>query len=82
MPEERPVEQLSPARLAEIKSLRFTTGLNAACGHFDTEVERELYLLAARCWNALQEVLRDHAHLTTAHDEVTARLATWEGQHH
>ncbi|MHC5259878.1 hypothetical protein ACYSUO_18530 [Streptomyces sp. UC4497] len=70
---------ITPARLAQIKAMQFTTGLNAACGHFDTDVERDLYLLAARCWNALQEVLRDHTHLTNAQAETTARLAAWEG---
>ncbi|MEV5606987.1 hypothetical protein [Streptomyces sp. NPDC052225] len=82
MPDEQPTAQLDPARLAEIKAMRFTTRLNPACGVFDTDTERELYQLAAHCWNALQEVLRDHAHLTTAHDEVTTRLAAWEGTHH
>ncbi|MFZ3569451.1 hypothetical protein ACNYS0_21095 [Streptomyces sp. BH034] len=72
-------QPLAPARLAQIKAMKFTTGINPACGVFATDTEQELYFLAARCWNALQEVLADHAHLTTAHDEVTTRLADWEG---
>lgn len=54
--------------------MRFTAGRTPI-----TQSERDLYTLATRCWNALQDVLRDHAHLTTSHDEVTTRLATWEG---
>ncbi|MGW1267568.1 hypothetical protein [Streptomyces sp. NPDC002491] len=70
---------LPEARLDEIRALRFTTGLNPACGHFDTDVERDLYQLAATCWNALQDLLRDHAHLTKASAETAEALARWEG---
>jgi hypothetical protein len=70
---------LTPERLAQIRTLRFTTGLNAACGHFDTPVERELYTLAATCWNALQELLRDHDRLTRANAETAEELAGWTG---
>ncbi|MFF3310520.1 hypothetical protein [Streptomyces sp. NPDC002952] len=75
-------QPLSPDRLAEIRSMRFTTRLNPAAGHFDTDTERELYNLAATCWNALQAVLRDHAHLTKAHHATAERLAQWEGNQH
>ncbi|MFJ4009429.1 hypothetical protein [Streptomyces sp. NPDC090026] len=71
--------ELSPERLAQIKAMRFTTGLNAACGHFDTEVERELYTLAATCWNALQQVLPDHERLNRAHAAASEELAQWTG---
>ncbi|MGW7196626.1 hypothetical protein [Streptomyces chryseus] len=81
--------ELSAERLAAIKAMKFTTGLNAACGHFDTDVERELYSLAATNWNALQELirghealLRDHARLTTASAEAAEELATWTGALH
>lgn len=70
---------LSPARLDQIKAMRWTPGVKAACGVYATDTERDLYLLAARCWNALQEVLRDHTHLTKAQAETTARLSAWEG---
>lgn len=40
------------------KQLRFTTSLNPACGHFDTDVERDLYRLAALCWNQLQGLIK------------------------
>ncbi|MFE2045709.1 hypothetical protein ACFXAZ_33300 [Streptomyces sp. NPDC059477] len=73
------LEQISPARLDEIRAMTFTTGINPAAGHFDTDTERELYQLAARCWNALQTLLRDHEHLTKAHSEASERLAAWEG---
>ncbi|MGQ4358534.1 hypothetical protein [Streptomyces sp. SAS_272] len=70
---------LPEARLAEIRAMKFTTGLNAAFGHFDTDAERDLYQLAATCWNALQDLLRDHAHLTKASAETAEALAQWEG---
>lgn len=50
---------LSEDRLAEIRAMRFETGLNAACGHFDTPVERELYRLAALNHNARLELLAE-----------------------
>ncbi|WP_445524766.1 hypothetical protein [Streptomyces cyslabdanicus] len=70
---------IQPQRLAEIRALKFTTGLNPACGVFATGTERELYRLAATSWNALQDLLRDHAHLTAAHADTAERLAQWEG---
>lgn len=72
-------QPIGEQRLAEIKALRFTTGLNAAAGHFATDTERDLYRLAATCWNALQELLRDHIHLTKASAETAEALARWEG---
>lgn len=42
------------AVLQGVKRHTFKTGLNAACGHFDTEVERDLFNLAAVTWNHLQ----------------------------
>ena len=71
--------EMTEARLAEIKAMKFTTGLNAAVGHFDTEVERELYELAARCWNAMQELLRDNEQLRKANAELAEGLAAWTG---
>jgi hypothetical protein len=47
------------ARVERVRAMKFVTGLNAASGHFDTPVERELYTLAATCWNALQAQLKD-----------------------
>lgn len=47
------------ARLDRARQMKFTTGLNAFAGHFDTDVERDLYQLAGRCWNALQAALAD-----------------------
>lgn len=47
------------ARVEGVRAMKFTTGLNAASGYFDTPVERELYRLAATCWNALQAQLKD-----------------------
>ncbi|WP_282795157.1 hypothetical protein [Streptomyces sp. CC224B] len=72
-------EQLAPERLDEIRAMRFTTGLTPVPGRFATAGERELYVQAARHWNALQDLLRDHEHLTAAHAEASARLAEWEG---
>ncbi|MGI5196547.1 hypothetical protein ACQEVY_23345 [Streptomyces sp. CA-288835] len=76
MPEPQPITR---ERLDEIRAMRFTTQLNPATGHFETETERELYVLAASCWNALQDLLRDHEHLTSAHSEASEQLAEWEG---
>ncbi|MFJ1858780.1 hypothetical protein ACIOHA_15895 [Streptomyces anulatus] len=70
---------MTPERLAELQAMRFTTGLNAACGHFDTDVERELYQLAAQCWNAMQDLLRDREQLLRANAEAAEELATWTG---
>ena len=70
---------IAPGRLAEIHGLKFTTSLNAAAGFFETDTERELYRLAGTCWNALQDLLRDHAHLTQANATTAERLAQWEG---
>lgn len=70
---------LAPERLHEIRTMTFTTGFTPVPGPFATEGERELYDLAARCWNALQDLLADHEHLTTAHAEASERLARWEG---
>jgi hypothetical protein len=71
--------ELTTKRLEQIRAMKFTTGLNAACGHFDTPVERELYTLAASCWNALQELLRDHERLTREQAETAEELAGWTG---
>jgi hypothetical protein len=79
VPELTTVAPLTPERLDEIRAMTFTTGINPATGHFATETERELYQLAGRCWNALQQLLQDHEHLTKAHTETTERLAEWEG---
>ncbi|MEV0445834.1 hypothetical protein AB0I84_12975 [Streptomyces spectabilis] len=73
-------EQLAPERLDEIRAMRFATGLTPVPGRFATAGERELYGLAARCWNALQDLLADHEHLTAAHSEASERLAHWEGE--
>lgn len=50
---------LSDARLDAIRAMKFTTGLNAATGHFDTDVERDLYRLAAENYNARLELVRE-----------------------
>ncbi|MFE7128925.1 hypothetical protein [Streptomyces sp. NPDC057617] len=34
---------------------------------------------AVRCWNALQDLLRERDHLVNAQAETTAELATWTG---
>ncbi|MER8083812.1 hypothetical protein ABTZ57_01285 [Streptomyces sp. NPDC094048] len=73
------MSEMSEARFTEIKAMTFTTGLNAFAGHFDTDVEREHYVLAARCWNAMQELIRDREHLVQAHAATAEELATWTG---
>ncbi|MER7807886.1 hypothetical protein [Streptomyces sp900116325] len=71
--------ELSETRFAEIKAMKFTTGLNAFAGHFETDVEREHYVLAAQCWNAMQELIRDREHLVKAQAATAEELATWTG---
>lgn len=77
---------ISPERLAQLKAMKFTTGLNAGLGVFATDIERDHYELAARCWNALQELIRghdallaDHKQLTDANAEAAEELAKWTG---
>jgi hypothetical protein len=71
-------EPLTDERFAEIQAMRFTTGVNAATGVFDTPVERELYELAARNYNARLELAREVERLR----ELVAQpeLANWAEQ--
>ncbi|WP_046500759.1 hypothetical protein [Streptomyces odonnellii] len=55
--------EISPERLAEIKALPRPT----------TPAD------AARCWTALQDLLRERQNLVAAQAETTAELATWTG---
>ncbi|GAA2946457.1 MULTISPECIES: hypothetical protein [Streptomyces] len=71
--------EMTEARRAEIQAMTFTTGVNAAHGVFATDTERDLYRLAARCWNAMQELLRDNEQLRQAHAQTAEELATWTG---
>lgn len=71
--------EMSEARLAELKTMTFTTGINAAAGHFETDVERDLYQLAARCWNGMQDLIREREDLVQAHTATAAELASWTG---
>ncbi|WP_267244384.1 hypothetical protein [Streptomyces sp. PR69] len=73
---------MTPERYAEIKQLRFTTGINPAAGVFATDTERELYQLAGRCWNALQDLFADHEQLTEANAQAAEELAQWTGALH
>ncbi|MEU6610118.1 hypothetical protein ABZ922_34595 [Streptomyces shenzhenensis] len=47
MPETPTARPISEERLAEIKAMKFTTGIYLACGYFETGTERELFRLAA-----------------------------------
>lgn len=40
------------------RQLRFVTTGNQECGVFDSEGERDLYRLAATCWNELQALIK------------------------
>lgn len=71
--------EMTEQRLAQLKAMKFVTGVNARCGHFTTDVEREHYELAARCWNAMQELLRDNEQLRKANAAAAEELAQWTG---
>ncbi|MER8030660.1 hypothetical protein ABTZ78_17075 [Streptomyces bauhiniae] len=74
--EHRPGEQISAARLTEIRALRLPPGVGR---HLGTDAERELYRLSLQFWNGLQDLLLDHAHLTAASTVTAEELARWRG---
>ena len=38
--------------------LKFEIGVDTYCGIFETSAEKELYALAAKCWNELQALIK------------------------
>jgi hypothetical protein len=73
---------MSDARFSAIEAMRFTTGLNAATGVFDTPVERELYDLAARNYNARLELQAEVKRLRAELLDFTHPVVTCFGCHH